>query len=241
MPRRIVDLTKPLQSGGGDGHYVVREFERPDAGHTVHHRVEMDVAVGTHIVAPRRLARWGLAIGDLPAERFFGGGIAVRVDSDDAPTEIGTQQIRSLVEPRMQPRDIVLLTVGERAAEAPRLTQDAAQWLGFQTVKLVALDERLQLGTADNPESAQRALSAMLQHEVPVIVGLTNTAALSDQRLAVMALPAAAKNLDAWPVRVIALDPGPEPAPEEEEQSGADGAVAESADAPANPEEAGEP
>ena len=51
----------------------------------------------------------------------------------------------------------------------------------------------------------------LLQSNVPVILDVTNTERLSSERLAIMALPVPAEGLDAWPVRVIALDPGEPP------------------------------
>ena len=211
MPRRIVDLTRPLSSDHGDEGFVAREFERQDAGHTVHHRVEMDAGVGTHVVAPRRLFSWGDAIGDLRAETFFGEGLVARFDRSKVEREIGPAQLGEVVGQRLKRGDIVVLTVTGGEDEGLGLSSAGAQWLETRGAKLVAIDERIKLGGPTDGYRERNVLMMFLQSNVPVIFGITNTDRLSSERLAIMALPVPAEGLDAWPVRVIALDPGEPP------------------------------
>jgi kynurenine formamidase len=225
MPRRIVDLTRPLSSRGADGAFVAREFEREGAGHTTHHRVEMDAGVGTHVVAPRRLFSWGVAIGDLPVERFFGEGVVARLDPTNVEREIGAAKLEQAVGDRLQRGDIVVLAPTGDWDQEPRLSSGGAQWLETRGAKLVAIDERIKLGSATEGFRERNVLMSFLQSDVPIVLGVTNTDQLSDERLAIMALPAAADGLDAWPVRLVALDPGQPPglAPAEEIADEADG------------------
>ena len=73
MPRRIIDCTKPMQHGLNKN-FVAHEFERAGEPRTIAHRIQMESDVGTHVVAGRRFASWGSAIGDLRVDTFFGEG-----------------------------------------------------------------------------------------------------------------------------------------------------------------------
>jgi kynurenine formamidase len=207
MPRRIVDLTKPIAANGENGRFVVREFEHPDHGHSVHHRVELDTSVGTHVLTPRRLLRWGDALDEIPIETFFGEGLALRVGGDET-VEVGSAELDEVAGSRLQQGDIVVLAA-EGSAEPPaRLTKLGAQWLFVRGAKLVVIDERIELGAGGDADGARDVLTSFFESGMPVVLGVTNTEQLSTDRFALMALPLQVADLAAWPVRVLALDPG---------------------------------
>ena len=237
MPRRIVDLTKPIAANGENGRFVVREFEHPDRGHSVHHRVELDTSVGTHVLTPRRLLRWGDALDEIPVETFFGEGLALRVGGDET-VEVGSAELDEVAGSRLQHGDIVVLAA-EGSAEPPaRLTKLGAQWLFIRGAKLVVIDERIELGT--DADGSRDILTSFFESGMPVVLGVTNTDQLSADRFALMALPLEVAELAAWPVRVLALDPGtlPGAAPVADASESANG---ESEASPAPVDEASEP
>ncbi len=241
MPRRIVDLSKPISADGANGRFVVREFEHPDHGHIVHHRVELDTGVGTHVLTPRRLLRWGDALDEIPVETFFGEGLALRVGGDKT-VEVGSAELDEVAGSRLQQGDIVVLAA-EGSAEPPaRLTKLGAQWLFVRGAKLVVIDERIELGTGGDADGSRDVLTSFFESGMPVVLGVTNTEQLSADRFALMALPLEIAELAAWPVRVLALDPGslPGAVPVEDPTDRAD-ANGESDAAAAPASSAGEP
>ncbi len=201
---------------------MVREFEREGAGHNIRHRVEMDTSVGTHVIAPRRVFRWGAAVGDLRPEAFFGEGVVARFASKDGLGEIGSTELENVLGRRLEHGDIVVLAREAGGEEPLRVSVATAQWLNLRGAKLVVVDENVQIG-ADEVGGERLVLETFFESNLPVIRDVTNTDQLSDERFALMALPLAVPEVDAWPVRVVALDPGACPEP----QAASDGAPAE--------------
>ncbi len=209
MSRRVVDCTKVLQHGQTPA-FVSREFERAGRPGALDHRVEMDATAGTHVLAPRHFVRWGSAIADLPVESFFGEGVVAQIEvTDDAP-DIDSNRLEDALGRRLQNHDVVVVAARGRGA-APCFTAQAAQWLFVRGAKLVALADGVVVGRAAEPDDERVILSTLLETNVPVVRGLVNTDALSSERMAFMAVPAAAAGVTAWPVRFVALDPGPPP------------------------------
>ncbi len=233
MARRIVDLTRPLPQEQWDGALAVREFEREGGGHHVHHRVEMDASVGTHVIAPRRVFRWGASVGDLAPETFFGEGVVARFAARDGPGELGSTELELALGRRLQHGDIVVLARAEGSEQPLRVGVAAAQWLNLGGAKLVVIDENVQIGS-DEVGGERLVLETFFESDLPVIRDVTNTSELSNERFALMALPLPVPEVDSWPVRVVALDPGARPEPQAEPAAPA---AIETASAPEAPQE----
>ena len=233
MARRIVDLTRPLPQEQWDGALAVREFEREGGGHHVHHRVEMDASVGTHVIAPRRIFRWGASVGDLAPETFFGEGVVARFAARDGPGELGSTELELALGRRLQHGDIVVLARAEGSEQPLRIGVAAAQWLNLGGAKLVVIDENVQIGS-DEVGGERLVLETFFESDLPVIRDVTNTSELSNERFALMALPLPVPEVDSWPVRVVALDPGARPEPQAEPAAPA---AIETASAPEAPQE----
>ena len=228
MSRRVIDCTKVLRHGVANG-FAAHEFERAGQPQTLVHRIEMDADVGTHVLAARRYARWGSDLAGLAPETFFGEGLVAHIEvTADAP-DIDSDRLEDAFDRNLRSRDIVVIAArGDDGT--PCFTAQAAQWLFVRGAKLVALADGICIGREKEADDERVILSTLLENDVPVVRGLVNTEQLSTERMAFMALPAAA-DVTAWPVRFIALDPGLAPTPE---------ASAEDADA-AQPEESQEP
>ncbi|MBM4436406.1 MAG: cyclase family protein [Actinobacteria bacterium] len=208
MARRIVDLSQQLAPGENGSPLQAAKYELPDVERTVHHRVTFEGAAGTHVVAPYRYLGWGTSIGEIAPERFFGEAVTLRVHAGD----VGDAELEDASAGRLRLGDIAILAPASPTQPPSILTVKGAQWLFIRGAKLVALDASIAPGPAGDPAQTRDVLLALLENEVPVVLNLTQTAQLSDQRVALMALPSPVKGLDAWPVRVVALDPGAEPA-----------------------------
>ena len=229
MSRRVIDCTKVLRHGAANS-FTAHEFERAGEPRTLVHRIEMDADVGTHVLAPRRYARWGSDLADLAPETFFGEGLVAHIEvTADAP-DIDSNRLEDVFGRNLRSRDIVVIAArGDDVT--PCFTAQAAQWLFVRGAKLVALADGVCVGREQEPDDERVILGTLLETDVPIVRGLVNTEQLSTERMAFMALPAAAENVTAWPVRFIALDPGLDPTAE---------ASAEEADAD-QPEETQEP
>lgn len=213
MARRIVDCTKSFEHGSSDG-FVAHEFERSGYPQAIGHRIKMETDTGTYVLAPRRYARWGSAIADLPIATFFGEGVVGRVEVDPESPNIDAESLETAFGPRLQTGDIAVLT-NTSSLEIANLTAQATQWLLVKGAKLIAIADDITIGDIDEPENERVILNLLLESNIPVVRGLLNTDQLSSARIAFMALPALVADVTAWPVRFVALDPGPDPRSEQ--------------------------
>ncbi len=205
MPRRIIDCTKPMQHGLNKN-FVAHEFERAGEPRTIAHRIQMESDVGTHVIAGRRFASWGSAIGDLRVDTFFGEGVLGKLPVSLEDTDIDAEKLEQAFGRRLQNGDIAILaTVPD--GSTPRLTAQATQWLLVRGIKLLALTDDIAVGRENEPDDERIILSVLLESDIPVVRNLHNTTELSEERLACMAIPAAVADVASWPVRFIALDP----------------------------------
>ena len=214
MARRIVDLTQPLAPDGADESFSVREYERPRSGHGVFHRVAMETTVGTHVVTSRRYLASGYSLSEAPIDRFFGEGVVVRLAASNGATEITQMDLDEAAGDRLRRDDIAVLALAREASGGARLSVFASQWLWDKGVKMLVLDERIAIGSSPSWNEERTVLTSLFANEIPVVRGATNTDQLSDERFAVMALPMRIEGVEAWPVRVVALDPGEPPSDE---------------------------
>ncbi|MCY3783712.1 MAG: cyclase family protein [Chloroflexi bacterium] len=214
MARRIVDLTQPLAPDGAAGSFSVREYERPRSGHGVFHRVDMETTVGTHVVTSRRYLASGYSLSEAPIDRFFGEGVVVRLAASNGATEITQMDLDEAAGDRLRRDDIAVLALPPEASGGARLSVFASQWLWDKGVKMLVLDERIAIGSSPSWNEERTVLTSLFANEIPVVRGATNTDQLSDERFAVMALPMRIEGVEAWPVRVVALDPGEPPSDE---------------------------
>lgn len=230
MARRIVDLTQPLAPDGSDGSFSVREYERPRSGHGVFHRVDMETTVGTHVVTSRRYLASGYSLSEAPIDRFFGEGVVLRLPAANGAIEITQMDLDEAAGGRVRRDDIAVLAVDPESTGSAKLSVFASQWLWDKGVKMLVLDERITIGSSPSWNEERTVLTSLFANEIPVVRGATNTDQLSDKRFAVMAIPMRIEGVEAWPVRVIALDPGEPPS--------AEPVAAEVAEAAAAPPEA---
>jgi kynurenine formamidase len=214
MARRIVDLTQPLNRIGSSGEFSVREYERPRSGHGVFHRVEMETTAGTHVVTSRRYLASGYSLSEAPTDKFFGEAEILRFPTTDNITEIGTSQLDDAAGDRVQRDDIVVLAPVINTSARLKLTVFATQWFWGKGIKMLVIDHRIGIGSSTSWNEERTVLTPLFANEIPVVRGATNTEALSGERFAVMALPMLIDGVEAWPVRVVALDPGEVPGTE---------------------------
>lgn len=109
---------------------------------------------GTHIDAPLHFVFDGPAIQEIPLERFYGPGVIWHIDKP--PLGLISADDLAKCSPSVNPGDIVIIDTGwgdkifeEDYHAHPYLTNDAAQWLLDQQVKMLVVD----FATPDLPKS----------------------------------------------------------------------------------------
>ena len=194
----------------------------------------METTVGTHVVTSRRYLASGYSLAEVPIERFFGEGIVMRLPTSPGATEINPADLDAAAGDRVRRDDIAVLALAPNSSGRAKLTVFASQWLWDKGVKMLVLDHRIGIGSSPSWNEERTVLTSLFANEIPVVRGATNTDQLSDERFAVMALPMRIDGVEAWPVRVVALDPGEPPAPDPVPAPAVDAA----ADSPAVPADA---
>ena len=174
----------------------------------------METTVGTHVVTSRRYLASGYSLAEVPIERFFGEGIVMRLPTSPGAAEINPADLDAAAGDRVRRDDIAVLALAPNSSGRAKLTVFASQWLWDKGVKMLVLDHRIGIGSSPSWNEERTVLTSLFANEIPVVRGATNTDQLSDERFAVMALPMRIDGVEAWPVRVVALDPGEPPAPD---------------------------
>src|SRR5882724_1807135 len=110
------------------------------------HRITTVMHTGTHVNAPAHLIAGAARVGELPLDRFFGGGVVLSVPKGEWELIEADDLERA---GRVEPGDVVVVDTGwhERYSDsqeyfglAPGLSQGAAEWLVEQGARLVAVD-----------------------------------------------------------------------------------------------------
>ena len=204
-------------------------------------KVNTSLHTGTHLVAPIHLIQKGADLAAVPLERLFGNGVVLHVPK--CKFEKITEE--DLVSAGgVKAGDMVVINTGwhhkysdgmEYYGYAPGLTEDAAQYLVEQEVKLVAMDTPfidLPLAThmglhrggpqikrlpdeyrkATGKEPAEEhgklyvAQKILLCNGIPTIVQVGGDLdEVSGKRVTLAAAPWRFKHGDACPVRVVAM------------------------------------
>ena len=219
--RRIVDLTLPLTPGEGDRPLTIERGRTEEI--TVHepvdhpwyimHRVQTISHIGTHIEAPYHCVEDGRDLGSIPLEQLVGEAVLLDLSALPPDSLVSADEIASVAERSggVRPGDIAFLRTGYAGRRGtpeydrrPSLTAGAMDWLVARGVKLVGTD----LPGLEGPQTPGHLEChlALLECDIPFIENLANLDALSRPRVFVCALPIPVRGLDAFPLRVIALE-----------------------------------
>ena len=214
MASRIVDLTHVIEPTSTDAerkfvvhiHDALQEIPgtiRPEGEWYVMSDVELMDHVGTHIEAPLHCLKDGMDLSQIPLERLIGD--AVILDLRDAYSDAGVtiEQVREAAEEAggLNVNDIVFCMMGE----TDYFSTEALRWLVEAGVKLMGVDS----AGVELPHSISHANEnhlVLFRAGVPLIERLANLDKLSKSRVKVYALPIPVVGLDAFPLRVIAIE-----------------------------------
>jgi len=229
----IVDLTRPMTHqtlidlGGrrADGEWMVkdidvtwlRDWERGDNGAQC--QWYMSDHFGTHVDAPVHVVQGGSSVDQLDLNRMLGE--AVVLDCSFANGRGLSRVDFEVVGSDVRPGDIVLIYSAERPGKPDRyvtdqtyVTAEGAEWLvekgvaavgvepsGFENVYQRVIVDRCYSAHVTDPWPAHRIC---LSHNVYIIEGLTNLAALAGRRVNFVALPLPVPKSSGSPVRAVA-------------------------------------
>jgi len=165
--------------------------------------LNMSVHSGTHIDAPFHFVAEGLAIDELPLDRFIGPALVFEVDAERYITKKHVESIKLGGATRVlfKTRNSELLHQREYEPDFAAFSVEAAQSLVEQGVELVGLDY-LSIAHADEQVRVHRAL---LDHGVVLLEGI-DLSHVASGRYELMCLPIQIGDSDGAPCRAVLRD-----------------------------------
>jgi len=218
MGEKIYDLTQPFYEGMSRMSFMPSPTVRTLPGRAAH--VQEIVAlthVGTHMDAPLHVIAGGKSIDEIPLSQVIGEGVILDVSKNQA--EPITKKDIETARPPIEPGDIVFLYTGWGSKFGtpeydphPYLSEEAAQHLVDQKVKVVGLDTLTpDLPAPLRPKEGFKGPihQILLGNGVLIIENLANLHQVAGKRLQVFAAPLKLREGDAGYVRVFALENQP--------------------------------
>jgi arylformamidase len=211
---RLVDLTLIIEPTppGAERKFVVNIHdalheipgkERPPGEWYVMSDVELMNHVGTHIETPFHCLKNGADLSQIPLDQLCGE--AVILDLRDAEAEFGVtlEQVQAAAEKAggVQQGDIAFGQMGKTRY----FSTEGLQWLVDQGIKLMGVDSGGVELTHDTTHANVNHL-LLFRAGIPIIENLGHLDRLTQSRVQVYALPVPVRGLDAFPLRVIAVE-----------------------------------
>jgi arylformamidase len=208
---RIVDLTHVMQPYKEQYTLeVAQRDKRQGPEGDIMSTVYMWSHVGTHVEAPLHFLADGGDTASIAIERLFGPAIVLDFRHKEANEAITLAELQAAGD--IQPGDRVLTMTGRdtlyrtpASHDRPFITEEAVRWL--------VEDRQINCLGTDSSGFEVRGVDHHPNHRilnragVPVIECLANLTALRVQRIFLIALPLPVVNLDACPIRAIAIEP----------------------------------
>lgn len=214
MCARIVDLTRIIEPTGSEAErkFVVNFREalqevpgkvRPEGEWYIMSNVELMNHVGTHIEVPFHCLKEGADLAQIPVEQLAGEAVILDLRQAEAEGGVTLDQVQAAADKAggVHEGDIVFGMMGP----ARYFSTEGLQWLVDQGIKLMGVDSMgVELAHDDTHANVNHLL--LFRQGIPLIENLTNLDQVSRPRVQVYALPVPVKRLDAFPLRVIAVE-----------------------------------
>jgi arylformamidase len=219
---RIVDLSHVITPGAAGRKFSVemigaetvnRNVVRLEGQWYIMHNVAMVTHIGTHIEAPYHLFKSQADLAQMPLEQLIGEAVLLDLRHCPRSSAVTLAHVREAAAKSggIRRGDIVFCNLGSARyygkpeyATTPHFSTPAIEWLVEQGMKMMGVDAggvEVQ-GSEDHVNHA-----ALLGRGIPLIENLTNLDQLSKTRFTVYALPIAVTGLEAFPLRVVAIEP----------------------------------
>ncbi|MFQ6065738.1 MAG: cyclase family protein [bacterium] len=215
---RVVDLSHKLYLGREEykleaKRYFVNDLypqykRRPDDWYILH-EITFLSHVGTHIEAPHHYFKKGKDISEIPLHKLIGEAVILDFTFKKPGEAIDTKDLQSYND-KIKEGDIVLIRTGlskfyrtSKAHERPYIIEEAINWLIEKRIRCLGVDCS---GIEPKGLNYQMNHEALFKNDIPLIESLTNLNQLRKDRVLLFILPVAIKNIEAFPVRVIAIE-----------------------------------
>jgi len=211
---RVIDLTRVIEPTGPEAErkFVVRIHDaleevpgkvRPEGEWYVMSDVELMSHVGTHIETPFHCLKNGADLARVPIEQLAGEAVILDLSSAKAEGGVTLKQVQEAAQAAggIRRGDIVFCRMGP----TPYFSTAALKWLVEQGMKLMGVDSN-GVELADDATLANVNHLVLFRAGIPLIENLANLDRISRPRVKAYALPIPARGLDAFPLRVIAVE-----------------------------------
>jgi arylformamidase len=215
MAQRLVDLTRVIEPTGRDAqrkfvvniHDALAEIPgkvRPEGEWYVMSDVELMNHVGTHIETPFHCLKQGQDMSGLTLDQLVGEAVILDLREADAAGGVTLAQVQDAAAHAggIRAGNIVF---GMMGGTTRYFSTAALEWLVSQGMKLMGVDSMGVELTHDTTHANVNHL-VLFRAGIPLIENLANLEQLSRPRVQVYALPIPVKGLDAFPLRVVAVE-----------------------------------
>jgi len=214
VTERLVDLTRVIEPTDANNprkfvvhiHDALEEIPgkvRPKDEWYVMSDVELMNHVGTHIETPFHCLKKGADLAQISISQLVGEAVILDLRGAEAEGGVTLEQVQAAAEKAggVQRGDIVFGQMGKTSY----FSTPALQWLVDQSMKLMGVDSG-GVELAHDKTHANVNHLILFRANIPLIENLTNLDQLTQSRVRVCALPIPVKGLDAFPLRVIAVE-----------------------------------
>jgi kynurenine formamidase len=211
---RMIDLTQVIQPTAPDAQrkFVVRIHDaleeipgkvRPEGEWYVMSDVDLMGHVGTHMEAPFHCLKKGADLSQIPLDRLGGDAVILNLVNAKAEGGVTLRQVQDAakVAGGVRKGDIVFCRMGP----TPYFSTPPLKWLVGQGMKMMGVDSA-GVELADDKTHANVNHLVLFRAGIPLIENLANLSRVSRPRVKVYALPVPVRGLDAFPLRVIAVE-----------------------------------
>jgi len=218
---RIVDLSHVITPGKAGRKFAIEmvgaetvnpNVVRLEGQWYIMHNVSMVSHIGTHIEAPYHLFKSRADLANIRLEQLMGEAVLLDLRHCLRKSSITARQVEeaSAKAGGIRTGDIVFCNLGcarfygtEEYGTSPYFSPEAIQWLVSRGMKLMGVDA----SGVEVPGSEDHVNhSALFVRGVPLIENLANLDRLSRTRFTVYAFPIAVEGLEAFPLRVVAVE-----------------------------------
>ena len=214
MSERIVDLTQVIEPTGPDARrkFVIHKHDalmeipgkvRPEGEWYIMSDVELMDHIGTHIEVPLHCLKDGADLAEVPIEQFVGDAVILDLSGAEAEGGVTLEQVQAAAYAAggIREGDIVFCRMGKTKYFAT----GSLQWLIDQGMKLMGVDSGgVELAHDETHANVNHLL--LFRAGISVIENLANMDQLTQSRVQAYALPVPVRGLDAFPLRVIAIE-----------------------------------
>jgi arylformamidase len=214
MCARIVDLTRIIEPTDPDAErkFVVTKRDalqevpgkvRPEGEWYIMSNVALMNHVGTHIEVPYHCLKEGADLSQIPVDQLVGEAVILDLSETEAEGGVTLTQVQAAAEAAggIQKDDIVFGRMGPTRY----FSTESLQWIVDQGIKLMGVDSGgVELSHDDTHANVNHLL--LFRAGIPLIENLTNLDQLSQSRVQAYAMVVPVRQLDAFPLRVIAVE-----------------------------------